>query len=214
MAEGSFGNLQDMEPDTSPRTTRIPTVPPGGTVSASQIAPPETGYVSPVRLRAEGQDDDSPHDSDLPTGAAEGEPGADPLPQPRIDAGKQPLVLIVEDTTELAEVIQATLERMGMAAVYETHGSRALAKLNDIDPDVVLLDISLPDTTGWKILDAIKERAVQRQRMPVVIVITAHDDPANRLVGKLQNVYSYLVKPFTSDSIERVVAEAVENARR
>lgn len=150
------------------------------------------------------------HGADSAQGS--GEPR--PVPKPTIAVGKVPVVLIVEDTTELAEVIQATLERMGMQATYETHGSRALAKLPAIDPDVVLLDISLPDMTGWKILEAIKGRAEESQRMPVVIIITAHDDPANRLVGKLQDVYSYLVKPFTSDAIERVVAEAVARARR
>ncbi len=181
---------------------------------------PASGPVIPARSGVAGDNTGGPSGSsvsgdDHPSSET-GDTPADPrpMPKPYIEADKQPVVLIVEDTTELAEVIQATLERMGMQASYETHGSRALAKLETIDPDVVLLDISLPDMTGWKILEAIKARAEKVQRMPVVIIITAHDDPANRLVGKLQDVYSYLVKPFTSDAIERIVSEAIDRARR
>jgi len=42
-------------------------------------------------------------------------------------------------------------------------------------------------------------------------VITAYGDPANRLVGKLQGVYDYLIKPFTSDEVERVVIGAINS---
>ena len=130
---------------------------------------------------------------------------------------QSPTVLIVEDTIELAEVIQATLERMGFSATHETHGSKAIQAFYDLDPDVVLLDISLPDTTGWKIMDAIKEQIDTPEggnKMPVVIIITAYDDPANRLVGKLQGVSSYLVKPFTADEIEQTVWQAIEQSNK
>ena len=50
--------------------------------------------------------------------------------------------------------------------------------------------------------------------MPKIIVITAYGDPANRLIGKLQNVHEYLVKPFTSDEVERVVLSALSSAGR
>jgi two-component system, OmpR family, response regulator AdeR len=123
-----------------------------------------------------------------------------------------PTVLIVEDTIELAEVIEATLERMGLETTHETHGNTAIAKFNELDPDIVLLDISLPDTTGWKILEVIKDRFEVTGQMPVVIIITAFDDPANRLVGKLQGVYSYLIKPFTADEIERIVEGAINSS--
>lgn len=126
-----------------------------------------------------------------------------------------PTILIVEDTTELAEVIQATLERINMVTFHETQGGRALNLLNTKNPNLVLLDISLPDMTGWKILDTIKERhEATNTQMPIVIVITAFGDPANRLVGKLQGVHSYLIKPFTADEVEHAVTEALRGAAR
>lgn len=111
--------------------------------------------------------------------------------------------LIVEDTVELAEVIQATLERMGMSTYHETHASKALDVYRDYQPDLLLLDIGLPDMLGWKVLDELKASEMREQVR--IIVITAYGDPANRLMGKLQDVDTYLVKPFSPDEIERVV---------
>jgi DNA-binding response OmpR family regulator len=117
-------------------------------------------------------------------------------------------VLIVEDTVELAEVIQATLERMNLAVFHETHGDRALDVFKAEQPELVLLDIALPDTTGWKVLDTIREDR-RGGRSPIIIVITAYGDPANRVMGKLQGIHSYLVKPLTPDEIEKVVSKAL-----
>lgn len=145
----------------------------------------------------------------LATHAAEGrsDPAADPEPAPAKGRTTSPKVLIVEDATELAEVIIATLERINIQAFHETHVDPALAVYHVEHPDVILLDIGLPDKTGWKLLDAIRENS--EEKSPVVIVITAHGDPANRLMGKLQGVHSYLVKPFTPDEVERVVEDVL-----
>lgn len=168
----------------------------------------ETASVSAVTVQAEGKDKDDEQDA----ARTSGEPLAAPVLK-TTETQKMPKVLIVEDTQELAEVLQATLERMNLETVHETHGNKALARLTDMKPDVVLLDISLPDITGWKILDTIKEMDEKSGQRPAVIVITAYGDPANRLVGKLQGVYSYLVKPFTSDEVEQVVTQALSAAR-
>jgi DNA-binding response OmpR family regulator len=48
--------------------------------------------------------------------------------------------------------------------------------------------------------------------MPKVVIITAYGDPANRLIGKLQNVHDYLIKPFTAEEVERVVLGALSSS--
>jgi DNA-binding response OmpR family regulator len=120
-----------------------------------------------------------------------------------------PRVLIVEDTVELGEIIQATLERMEILAFCETHGTKALKRYDEVQPDLVILDIGLPDMTGWRVLDAIKESKALFKR-PAIIIITAYGDPANRLMGKLQGVDSYLIKPFTPTEVERIVQEVLD----
>jgi len=104
--------------------------------------------------------------------------------------------------------MQATLERINMRVFHATHGTRALELFEAEPPDLVLLDIALPDTTGWKVLDTIREQ--QRGGTgPKVIVITAYGDPANRLMGKLQGIHSYLIKPLKPDEVERTVREVL-----
>ncbi len=139
-------------------------------------------------------------------------PGNGDLPDDTLHADKTithiPRVLIIEDAVELGEVIQATIERMRVLAFRETHGLMGLKRYNEIMPDLVLLDIGLPDMTGWKVLDAIKE-SKSIFRRPAIVVMTAFGDPANRLMGKLQGVDDYLIKPFTPQEVERVVRQVL-----
>ena len=121
-----------------------------------------------------------------------------------------PRVLIVEDMVELGEVSRVTIERMQILVFTETHGLTALERYNEIRPDIVMLDIALPDMTGWKVLDAIKEsKAIFRS--PKIIVMTAYGDPANRLMGKLQGVDKYLIKPFTPAEVVKLIREVLAN---
>jgi two-component system OmpR family response regulator len=117
-------------------------------------------------------------------------------------------VLIVEDTVELAEIVQVTLERLNLKVFHETHGNRAIAVYQAEKPDLVLLDLGLPDTSGWQVMETMREDQ-RGGNGPVVIVITAYGDPANRLMGKLQGVRGYLIKPLVPDEIEKVVSNAL-----
>ncbi len=118
-------------------------------------------------------------------------------------------VLIVEDTIELAEIIRAAIKNMEVIVFHEARGTSALKTYHEVRPDLVLLDIGLPDMSGWKLLDAIKETQTLSRR-PIVCVITAYGDPANRLMGKLQGVDSYLIKPFTLDDVRGVVQKVID----
>jgi CheY-like chemotaxis protein len=203
VAEGSPERRESQEPQSPLQTTTVPSIRPN-----ADIAPKaETGQVLAVRSEAEGRDDHDSQDADRIT--------EDTRPMPEsihnTTSTRAPSVFIVEDTTELAEVISATLERMNMRIATETHGGKALARYSEIDPDVILLDIGLPDITGWQFLEGIKETRKDTDKMPIVIVITAYGDPANRLVGKLQGVHDYLIKPFTADEVEKVVQRALSS---
>jgi CheY-like chemotaxis protein len=161
-----------------------------------------TGPLSAGSALLEAAERDDSRDSISTENAAVGNPDQAPRKATPVAS-----VLILEDTTELAEVIQATLERLNMQVAIETHGGKALSHYETVKPDVVLLDLGLPDMNGWKFLEAVKEK--YKTQLPIIIVITAYGDPANRLVGKLQGVYDYLIKPFTSDEVERVVTGAL-----
>ncbi len=116
-----------------------------------------------------------------------------------------PRVLIVEDSADLGQIIQETLYRSHILAFHETNGRAALERYDQVFPDVVLLDINLPDMTGWEVLDVIKER--RPGRPPAIVIISASGDPANRLLGRLRAVDEYLVKPFTQAEVQKTVGE-------
>ncbi len=203
VAEGSPERRETQEPQSPLKTTTVPAIKPDTDV----VPKAETGQVPAVRSQAEGRDDHESQDADRITEETR------PMPESarNTTSTRAPSVLIVEDTIELAEVISATLERMNMQTATETHGSKALTRYAEVDPDVILLDIGLPDITGWQFLEGIKETRKATDKLPIVIVITAYGDPANRLVGKLQGVHDYLVKPFTADEVEKVVQRALSS---
>jgi CheY-like chemotaxis protein len=202
-AEGSPESHEEREPISPKQTTLMPVLRP----SASLRSPTaETGVMPVVSLPAEGVDDSSRQDAALTTDET------NPMSQgvDGVATDGQVTALIVEDTLELAEILQVTLQRMQIATTHESHVGRAVARFNENNYDVVLLDIGLPDGPGWKVLDSIKQ--MQRgtgTKMPAVIVITAYSDAANRLVGKLHGVFSYLVKPFTPSEVEALVRNAL-----
>ena len=118
-------------------------------------------------------------------------------------------VLIVEDTRELSEIIQIVLAKYTNIITHaEADGQHALETYHRIKPDLILLDLNLPDMRGWNVLDEIRRLAEDdptNYPLPKVIVTTAYSDPANRVMGKLQDIIQYLVKPFTPTEVEKAV---------
>jgi CheY-like chemotaxis protein len=116
-------------------------------------------------------------------------------------------ILIVEDTPEFAKLTQLTLKRIGLTSYHVIDGENAVEYLQQRRPDLVLLDLNLPGMSGWQVLDQII--ALYGEQTIPVIVTTAYSDGANRVIGKLQNVYKYMIKPFQPRELIQVVQEAL-----
>lgn len=115
-------------------------------------------------------------------------------------------ILLVEDTPEMADLTLLTLKRAGFGAYHVSDGDEAIEFLSQYRPDLVLLDLNLPGKSGWQVLEFMVER--HGNTIPV-IVTTAMGDSANRVIGKLQDVVRYLVKPFPPSELTRAVEEAL-----
>ena len=81
-----------------------------------------------------------------------------------------PTVLIVDDERDIASFLAAFFERAGHEVLTAYTGEEAVTLVQQRRPDLVLLDLRLPDITGFEVLERVKEQN------PVVIMITGHGD--------------------------------------
>ena len=123
-----------------------------------------------------------------------------------------PRALIVDDSPETGIFIQQALARIPVIGICETHGRSALRRFQQINPALVLLDLNLPDMSGWEVLDAIKESRPESRR-PAIIIITAYGEPANRLKGRLQGVDAFLVKPFSTEELQHTIEDVLRRRK-
>lgn len=116
-------------------------------------------------------------------------------------------VLLVDDEPEIVDVLRAYLERDGLSV--ETCGTvaDALGALARGTPNILVLDVTLPDGTG---LDVLRAAAAPGSRIPT-IMLTARSDEADRIVGLELGADDYVTKPF---SPREVVARVRSLLRR
>jgi DNA-binding response OmpR family regulator len=120
-------------------------------------------------------------------------------------------VLIVEDTEDIAQLVQYTLEELGLETVHVNNGAKAMAYLETQRTDLIILDIGLPGMSGWQLLDNLK--AHRKQEGYKVIMLTAQADAANRVIGKMQDVDAYVSKPFEIRTLVKTVQELLESGK-
>ena len=118
-------------------------------------------------------------------------------------------VLLVEDTKLLAEMVMDTLKQIPEVETYHTAtGDAAVAFLESVKPDLMMLDLNLPGRSGWQVLEFVKGKYGSGKVK--VIVMTAQSDGANKLVGMLQEVDQYLIKPVPPREILAIVRETLD----
>jgi two-component system response regulator MprA len=103
-----------------------------------------------------------------------------------------PRVLLVEDDAELREMVRHVLTREGFAVTARGTGAGALSAAEHSAPDVLVLDIGLPDSDGRDVCQALRSRGIDAP----VIFLTARRDVSDRLSGFASGGDDYLAKPF------------------
>jgi DNA-binding response OmpR family regulator len=101
-------------------------------------------------------------------------------------------VLVIEDDRAMVHLIRTYLEHEGYAVETAETGEQGIELIQQINPHVVLLDLMLPNTSGWDVLRALRSRST----VPVIMV-TARRAEEDRLRGFEQGADDYVVKPFS-----------------
>ena len=118
-------------------------------------------------------------------------------------------VLLVEDEAKLAHVLAEQLEEEGFD-VRQAHSLRhALRLLDDLVPDVAVIDIGLPDGTGLDVLRRLRCGADRLDSGTPVLVLTARTEEADVLRGFERGADDYLRKPFDRDATVVRVRDAI-----
>ncbi|GAA2802429.1 response regulator transcription factor [Crossiella cryophila] len=114
------------------------------------------------------------------------------------DSSRPARVLVVDDEPNILELLSAALRLSGFEVHAADTGARALTVAREVVPDIVILDVMLPDQDGFTL--ARRLRAAQEQ-LPVLF-LTARDGVADRIAGLTAGGDDYVTKPF---SLEEVV---------
>lgn len=119
----------------------------------------------------------------------------------------EPKILVVEDSAALAETYRAYLEPEGALVETAQTGDAALALLSRALPDVIVLDVNLPDMNGIDLL-----RHVRSGGMPVeVVVITGQASVSLAVEAMREGAFDFIVKPFTADRLRVTVRNAARH---
>ncbi|MBQ6698761.1 MAG: response regulator transcription factor [Oscillospiraceae bacterium] len=126
-------------------------------------------------------------------------------------------VLIIEDDPNIAELISLYLEKDGFDVTLASDGKAGVDTFFSIHPDIVLLDIMLPEMDGWEVC-----REIRKSDKTPIIMLTAKDETADKVTGLELGADDYISKPFDmKEVIARIHAvlrrytpgnEAAENA--
>jgi two-component system OmpR family response regulator len=121
--------------------------------------------------------------------------------------GNQRRVLVVDDEANIAELVATALRYEGFEVRTAADGAGALAAVRDLAPDLVVLDVMLPDTDGFELQARIRGDG----RHVPVLFLTARDAIEDRVRGLTLGADDYMTKPF---SLEELVARVHAVLRR
>lgn len=104
-------------------------------------------------------------------------------------------VLLIEDDRDIADLVRVNLQREQYLCEHETNGRDGLEKARKLKPDLILLDLMLPEISGLDVCRALKQDELTRD-IPV-IMLTAKNDSVDRIVGFEVGADDYVAKPFS-----------------
>ncbi len=123
----------------------------------------------------------------------------------------KPLILIVEDETPQAEVLRYNLEKADFRTSVAVSGEEALVKVDEEQPDLVVLDWMLPELSGLEVCRRL--RANKETRGLPVIMLTARGEEGDKIRGLDSGADDYVVKPFLPSEMVARVRAVLRRAR-
>jgi DNA-binding response OmpR family regulator len=100
-------------------------------------------------------------------------------------------ILVVDDEKKIVEIVKAYLEREGYQVILAYDGKSAIESARKQRPDLTILDLMLPEISGWDVC-----RTLRKESETPIIMLTARDEVTDRIVGLEMGADDYVTKPF------------------
>jgi DNA-binding response OmpR family regulator len=123
---------------------------------------------------------------------------------------RKQLVLVADDEPSIVRLLRATLEADGFAVVTADSGATAVAVLNAERPDIVVLDVMMPEMDGFETLRLIRSQS-QTPSVPV-IMLTARTGDIDKMQGFQSGADDYLTKPFNPNELLARIAAVLRRS--
>jgi DNA-binding response OmpR family regulator len=116
-------------------------------------------------------------------------------------------VLVVDDEPDANDILAHLVRPQGFEPVQVYSGEEALQAVSQRRPDLILLDLALPDINGFEVCDRLKRN--RETNLIPIIMVTAYHDAKERAAGVLVGANGYLTKPFTPEQLHAAIEEAL-----
>lgn len=120
------------------------------------------------------------------------------------EQGRRQTILVVDDSPTIQKIVAITLERKGYQVIAAANAMQAMAKLNEVVPTLIFLDIGLPHVDGYQVCKIIKANDLTKN-IPVVM-LSGKDGFFDKVRGRIAGATGYIAKPFGPSTL----IEAVE----
>lgn len=119
----------------------------------------------------------------------------------------KPVVVSVEDEEGIYELLRLTMDPLPIDFHHAFNGHDAIELISQVRPNLIILDIGLPDMNGWDVLKTIIAKDIKPDK---ILILTAYNAPTHRLIAHLQEVDLYINKPFMPLELRKTVSELLE----
>ena len=124
-------------------------------------------------------------------------------------AHKNPSILIVDDDRNIRKMLNVYLRRTGYELKEAANGREALEAMRSDEPSLVLLDLMMPEVSGWDVLDE-RAKEADLQKIPVIVITASRGERIPEVLDK--GICALLPKPFELNTLTALVRSCLEPA--
>jgi CheY-like chemotaxis protein len=116
-------------------------------------------------------------------------------------------ILVADDDPEILTLLSMRLKSRGYEVLEASDGEKALEQAREQSPDLVLLDVMMPQKNGWEVARELKQDPKTKEIG--IVILTAIGEKMNELTSPLYGADAYVDKPFEFDKLEKTIAKVL-----